>query len=860
MPRDFALPGSRAHYAPDRAVDIEHYKIALDLDVERRRLAGTCSVTLSPIAPDVRSITLDAVELDISAVRSDGAALRFHHDGRKLRIELGRLLPPGHRTVIEIDYAGSPRRGLYFVGPDEAYPMKPRQVWSQGQDEDSRYWFPCFDSPHEKATSELVVTVPRAFFALSNGEMIEDTTDGERRTFHWKLDVPHSCYLITLAAGELSEIRDRWEDIAVTYHVAPGHEDACRRTLGRTPQMLELFSRLFGVRYPYRTYAQVFVADFIFGGMENTTATTLTDTVLLDQRAALDYDVESLVAHELAHQWFGDLLTCRDWGEGWLNEGFATYAEYLWREHIEGADAGAIELDAWAETYFGEDGGRYRRPIATKVYDEPIDIFDHHLYEKGGRVLHMLRTILGDDAFFASLARYVEKHRHGAVETRDLARAIEDATGRVMDWFFSQWVIDGSGHPELDVSCRWETDDNLAVISVKQTQKVEGRTPLFRLPVTLRFRVGGKDVDHDVEILEQQQTFHIALPAEPEQMIFDAGKVVLAAVHTDKPLPLWIAELGGATAGIDRISAARALAKIAGPKAVAALVQALGHDPFWAARGAAAQALGAIRSQRARDALVAALPAEDHPRVRRAIVLALGELRDDLVAAAAVARVVEHGDPSYFVEAEACLALGKLRAKDAPALLRRAAERDSFTDIVRQYAYRGLAAARDDSAVPFLIEASRYGRMSQGRRGALTALGQLSRGRRDRDAREVREHIEHLLGDPDFRVQMAALEALAVIDDPAATPRLQQVIDSALDGRLRRRGREIVRDLASGDSRDDAMRALKDEVDELRGAAIKLRERVDKLEGKSDATPGATSDKQAKKAQKKNKDKKKRKA
>jgi aminopeptidase N len=194
-----------------------------------------------------------------------------------------------------------------------------------------------------------------------------------------------------------------------------------------------LFSRKFGVPYPYPRYAQVFVADFIFGGMENTSATSLTDSVLLDERAAIDYDVDSLVAHELAHQWFGDLVTCRDWGEGWLNEGFATYAEYLWREHHEGRDAADLELEDWADSYFGEDAGRYRRTIATKLYDEPIDIFDHHLYDKGGRVLHMLRDWLGDDAFERTLAYYLRKHAGGLVESRDLARAVEDATGKVAD-------------------------------------------------------------------------------------------------------------------------------------------------------------------------------------------------------------------------------------------------------------------------------------------------------------------------------------------------------------------------------------------------------------------------------------------
>jgi len=497
------------------------------------------------------------------------------------------------------------------------------QVWTQGQDEDSRYWFPCFDSPHEKATSEVKVTVPAAMFALSNGSLISDQTTGGKRTLHWRLDVPHSCYLIMLAVGDFAAVETKWRDVPVVYYVARGSEAAAERTLARTPQMLELFSQRFGVAYPYPRYSQVFVADFIFGGMENTSATTLTDTVLLDERAAIDYDIDALVSHELAHQWFGDLVTCRDWGEGWLNEGFATYAEYLWREHHEGRDAADLELEEWADAYFGEDAGRYRRTIATKLYDEPIDVFDHHLYEKGGRVLHMLRAVLGDDAFWKTLGHYLGKHRHGLVESRDLARAVEDATGKVVDWFFSQWVIDGAGHPELEVSVKWDPETSLATVTVDQMQKVDARTPVFRLPTKMRFRIGEKDVDVPLEIVDPKHVFQLRLDGEPSQAIFDPGHVLLAARKIDKPEPLWISELAGATLAIDRAAAAQALAKRGGPAAEHGLATALEKDKFWAVRGSAALGLGTIRTATARDRLIKRLKGEVHPRARRVIARAL---------------------------------------------------------------------------------------------------------------------------------------------------------------------------------------------------------------------------------------------
>ncbi len=830
MSREFAFPGTRPRYAPDRVVDIQHISLVLDVDPSKRTVAGTATLRTMVIAPNTKVVELDAVELTIDKVTANGKPAPFRHDGKKLRVELASPLATGAELTLAVDYKGAPRRGLYFVGPDDGYPHKPLQVWSQGQDEDSRYWFPCVDAPIEKATSEVKVSVPSTMFALSNGTLVSDKTTKDKRTLHWRLDVPHSCYLITLAVGDFGTIETKWRDVPVVYYVEKGREEAAERTLARTPQMLELFSKKFGVPYPYPRYAQVFVADFIFGGMENTSATTLTDTVLMDERAAIDYDIDALVAHELAHQWFGDLVTCRDWGEGWLNEGFATYSEYIWREHHEGRDAADLELEEWADQYFGEDSGRYRRTIATKLFDEPIDIFDHHLYEKGGRVLHMLRNVLGDDAFYKSLAHYLGKHRHGLVESRDLARAVEDATGKVVDWFFSQWVIDGAGHPELDVGVRWDPDSQLATVTVEQTQKIEGKTPVFRLPTQIRFRVGDKDLDVPLDVVDAKHAFHLRLDGEPTQAIFDPGHVLLAARKIDKSEPLWIAELAGATLAVDRAAAAIALARRGGPAAEQALMTALEKDKFWAVRGSAALALATMRTPAARDRLVKRLKAEVHPRARRIIARALGDFTNDDTAGAALATVVDKGDASYFVEAEACLALGRTRTKRASELLRKASTRESFTDVIRQHAYRGLAEARDDSALGLLADGIKWGKPTQGRRAAAGALALLMRGRRDREARDVRERIELLLADRDFRVQAAAVEALAVIGDPAAIGSIRRMTERELDGRLRRRGKEVMRDLGEGAPLAEDVRRLRDEVGELRALAGSLRERIELLE------------------------------
>jgi len=837
MKREFAMPGARPRYTPDRVCAIRHIKLDITLDVDARRIAGSCTLTLSPLVSGATWLRLDAVELDIERVTRAGAALEHQHDGKILRVALGQV-NEGEAFDLEITYSGQPRRGIYFVGPDQCYPDKPTQVWTQGQDEDSRFWFPCFDSPSEKATSEIIATVPASFIAVSNGQLVDDTKRGDQRTMHWRFDVPHSCYLVTLVAGELSEIRDSWQGaeaaVDLTYYVQHGREEDARRALGRTPEMLELFSRLFGVTYPYEKYAQLCVADFIFGGMENTTATTLTDTILYDERAAIDFDADALVAHELAHQWFGDLLTCRAWAEGWLNEGFATYSEYLWREAHEGRDSADYELDEWGEQYFAEDAGRYRRIITTNVYDEPIDIFDHHLYEKGGRVLHMLRRTLGDDSFFRTLKHYLGKHRGCSVETRDLARAVEEVTGRQMDWFFDQWIVKGAGHPELEVAYEWDAEKQLACFTVKQTQKVEGSTPLFRLPASVSLVTGGASREVELEIDELQHAFYVQCEQEPTQAIFDPGKTLLARVKTEKPLPMWIAELSGEALAIDRVHAARELGTRGGARATEALIEALGRDRSWVVRAAAADALGKLRSDAARDALIAAVGTTEHARARRAVVRGLGQFRGDREAGAALAGLVEKGDASYFVEAEACLSLGRTRWPGAAELLMKAAERESFLDVIRQHAYRGLAEAREEGAFPFLVEATEYGRLSHGRRAAIAAMAELARGRRDRAEREVRERVEELLRDRDFRVQSAALESLGVLADPASVPALQDVVERELDGRLRRRAREIMRDIGEARAPVAEIGSLRDEVEKLRGETARLREQFERLEAAGD--------------------------
>jgi aminopeptidase N len=837
MPRPFAAPGTRTNFVGDRPARLAHVRLEWDLDLARKRLSGTATLTLVARRDRLTALSFDAVELDVESVTVDGRAAGFDNDGETLRVVCPEPPAEGAKVEVAIRYACQPRRGLYFIGPDAHHPDRALQCWTQGQDDDSRFYWPCIDHPIEKFTTEVICAAAAGSFVLSNGVLRErrELPDGRVR-WHYALEFPQPAYLVTLVAGPFVEITDRAPrtGIDVHYFVPPGREADARRSFRRTPEMIDYFSERIGVPYAYPRYSQITVTEFIFGGMENTTATTLTELVLLDERAAIDHDVDGLVSHELAHQWWGDLLTCREWSEAWLNEGFATYFEYVWREHAKGRDEADLELLADTEGYLNE-AGRYQRPVVCRQYEEPIHLFDAHLYEKGGRVLHMLRHELGDAAFWRAIKLYATKHAHGSVETRDLARAIEEATGRNVDEMLDRWIA-RPGHPELEGRWDWDEDRKIGTLRLAQKQAITPDAPAFKFSAPVRFEIDGHEHDERVSVSEATHAFELRLPARPTQVIFDPGDVVLKSVRLEKNPALWRRQLAAARLAIDRVAAARALGQLPDPASIAALASALGGDDFWGVRAAAARALGQTRRDDARDALVATID-DKHPRVRRAVAAALGDFLGDEVAARALANVLRRRDASYFVEGEAALALGRTRTPDAIALLPSLLERPSYQDVIRSRAIEGLGRSGDERAFPVLRDAWRPSVPWVSRRAIVAAIAELTRG--TGLARAGRELIETRLADRDFRVRGEAAVALARLGSIEATAALRTARAAELDGRARRRMEDAIRDLEAGTRPAEEIRHLHDEVERLRGETAKLRERLDRIQAQSPAAPPA---------------------
>ena len=822
----FVLSGTERKYERSRPFAISHLDLLLTVDFANESISARAVLDFTRRAPKALVLELDAIGFEISRVRLDaGKGMKpvdHVYDGDVLAIEIPKGLTAGK---VEVTYRAKPKRGLYFLAPDPAVPDRPQQMWSQCQDEDARHWFPCHDKPHVKMTTSVTVQTPPGFTALSNGNLARKETPRGKKpwTYRFEMPDPIPSYLVTLVVGHFEVVEDRpavregRPSVPVQYYVPPGRAEEGQRAFGETPRMIELFGRLTGVPYPYSRYSQVVVKDFVFGGMENTTATTMYEHVLLDERAALDVTSNDLVAHELAHHWFGDFVTCRDWSHAWLNEGFATYFEHVEREDRLGRDEYEQGVTVDVGTYLGEAGGRYQRAIVCRDYEEPIDLFDRHLYEKGGLVLHMLRKELGDELFWKGVRLYLERHGGSIVETNDLCRAMEEVSGRSLERFFDQWVF-RPGHPVLKVQISWE--DGQINVRVRQSQK-SGDVPLFAFPVEVEVGTkAGKVHTHEKFVEAESDALVIPLGERPAWVAFDPQFRVIGSISVEAPADMLRHQLARASTARLRAAAAQALEKRTDLETIAALGAALAKkSEAWMVRAEAARVLGKIRGDTAFEHLAEAA-AQKHPKVRRAVATALGEFQTERAAALLVKLASK--DQSYLVGADAARALGETRQPSALPSLVSVLGDSSWADVKRAGALDGLSSLRDEGAVEHVLERTRYGHSTPTRRAAVTALARLT------DTRKAREHLEDLLDDKDPHFRISVIRALEILADGRSRGALRRQLDRESDGRVARRIREALRTL--GQSPTAEQKRMADEMEQLKRDLGELRVRLSKVE------------------------------
>jgi aminopeptidase N len=554
---------------PARTFDVLHYLIRTRFDAPNRTVIGDETITLKPLSAGFSSFALDASDMRIESVTllPSGAELKWTQPPDKISISLDRPYAPVDAISVRIRYSATPRGGLIFVParPDTTL-SKPAQIWTQGEPEYNHHWFPCYDYPDDKATTEQYITTGASEIAISNGALAETTNNPDgTRTFHWVMNQPHSTYLTSLVVGDYVKLTDAYRPVPLEYYTYHGTEQTALRAFAATPEMMRVFTGLLKYEYPYQRYAQTIVTAYFFGGMENITATTHADSEILVS-GEIPASTEELLAHELAHSWFGDLVTCKSWKELWLNEGFATFMEAVFKEHKEGRDAYLVEMRENARLYLLEDVLRYRRPIVFDRYRNPLELFDATLYQKGAFILHMLREVVGDEIFWKSLNKYLDRHKYGNVETADLQRVFEQTSGKRLDWFFDQWIYK-AGYPELSVRYTYNQAARELSLRVEQTQTPDAQTPaVFRLPLEIELATASGAHTEHIEITQRTQAFNFKLDGKPLMIRFDRRAGVLKRLDFPQPEEMLTYQLSHSTDALGRLEAAEALERMRSPQ------------------------------------------------------------------------------------------------------------------------------------------------------------------------------------------------------------------------------------------------------------------------------------------------------
>jgi aminopeptidase N len=533
-PNPFAPPRAKVQYAPDRDYDLLHVALDLKVDYPRFAFQGVVVNTLAPLRDDLSRTGIRfhcGANLLVERCEVAGERARFTRDGGLLRIEPNGRLPRGKPVAVTVRYAGGEERtGFRWIRPTAKDPHRVG-FYTDGAVDGHPHWIPTWNYPNDLATSETRVTVPADWYVVGNGELKSDALNpgGKTRTFHWTMDRPHATYLLSLAGGPFDIKTASWRDVPLTYTVPKGRGDLIDETFGETPDMLSFYSDLLGVKYPWPRYAQSVMHGY-GGGMEWVTATMFGEWVLTERRMGVRAR-SPVVAHELAHQWFGNLVTCRDWGHLWLNEGFAIFfGQMLYTEHWRGRDAYAHAVESFSQNYFRE-GRRYKRPLATNLYERPDSMFDDHTYAKGGVTLHTLRRHLGDKVFLQGLRHYLTKYRHTAVDSHDLCVAMTEGTGINLERFFDQWVYK-PGHPVLDYAWTWDEVKKQVVLTVKQVQDTKDGTPVYDLNATVGLISGGGVRREKAIINATEQQIRVGAASKPDAVLLDPDHDFLRELPT----------------------------------------------------------------------------------------------------------------------------------------------------------------------------------------------------------------------------------------------------------------------------------------------------------------------------------------
>jgi aminopeptidase N len=823
--------------AIDRPIDVKNIRLDLAVDLPKKSVEGTATLSIRSLRP-VKLLDLDAVDFKVKKVTltcegQEPREAKFNHDGKKLTVLLDAPWPAGQEATLKVDYkVQEPKSGLHFFGPTSADREQPLCVWSQGEPVGNRHWIPCVDEPDQRQTTELVVTAPEGFEVVSNGKLIDkkENPSAKTVTFDWKQDKAHPSYLITMVVGQFDVVCEEWDGVPVLYYVPKGQKDQVTYTFGRTRDMLGYFSKRFGIHYPWDKYAQI-VAYRFGGGMENTSATTLGE-IMHDERSMLDRTADSLISHELAHQWWGDLVTCRDWAHIWLNEGFASFAECLWDEHKDGADAYAYNLVQKSRAAM--NGGK-TRPVVDRRYPNPDSMFDSRAYPKGAWLLHMLRRRVGEDAFWRAIQKYGTEHRLQSAETADYRRTLERESGRNLERFFYDWT-ERPGHPVLEVTTEYLPASQQARVVIKQTQSGEP----FHFPLTVLLHSAGsaKPVAVQQDVTDKEYTVLVPLPGPLTLVEVDPEQTILAEIKETKSRDLWAAQLTNGSTVPVRIRAAQHFKDSKTDEDRELLAGALAKEPFWGVQSEIAADLASQGGDKARDALLQGAK-HANAKVRRSCIDHLGSFKEDPVIADAMKQILANGDPSYAVCGAAMATYAKQKGKDAFALLSPYLSKPSHNDVFKSSALTALGNSGDLSALDTLLNSAKVGNPRRVRSAALQGVIQLARKAKPNDdqRKQIQGGLTAALEGDDPLGHFAVLNALPELGSlgTALLPQVEKLSRDAASERERTMATRTAERIKSEGkpatpSASDEVKQLREEIERLKRDQAELREKLKKFE------------------------------
>ena len=824
-------PGRK--YARDRRVDVEHLKLDVTPNFEQRTIAGVATLSFSPIGQALSTLELDAVALQVEAVSSEGAEVaEYQVTDEKIQITFKAPVQPGVRAAVSIRYRSQPENGLYFRTPQMGYKPGDTQVWSQGEPEMHRFWFPCYDYPNERFTSEVICHVPDGMMVISNGVLAaRDKDPVGLAMWHWKQDKPHVNYLVALAAGYFHKLEEKSAAVPLTLYVPPSEKEQAENAFRDTRKIIEFYQRETGIPFPWDKYAQVYCLDFIAGGMENTSCTFQAAELLFQDDTEQLTTLHRLDAHETAHQWFGDLVTCRDWAHLWLNEGFASYYTILYEEQKNGHDAMLYSLWREAQRVLEKPD---MRPTVWRDYQDPMEQFDQRIYPKGAWILHMIRTRLGPDLYRQCIQAYLERHRNGIATTDDLMDVLEEKSGLSFDQFADQWLYHG-GFPELKADYAWDAATKMAKVTIRQVQKQTNETPLYRLDMPVRFMMKGRDsvLNFKVTLTKVEEDFYFPLPQAPEVVRLDPDYTLLAKVDFTPSPDMLKKQLGSDVIG--RMLACQLLGDKKDAASVQLLTGVLQGDGFHGVRSEAAKSLKRIGTPEARQALAQSLTQPD-ARVRLEVVQALAAFPQADIQRALWDQARGEKNPQVLAEIINTWGARPADPEVRAALLQYLATK-SYHQAIAFAAIEALRAQDDAAAVPQILTSLATSGLEFDTRdyaAALDAVAFLARDEKHSHRGEVLALLTRELNSPKSAVRTAAVKAMGTLGDPRALALLQPLVAvrKPFADPVREAAEKSITSLQSRLSGSVELKNLWERVQELQRKTEELQREMDKNKAK----------------------------